>query len=644
MLSVASANRQSLDRSRTVTAPDTHPRGDIAIVDTRARPSRARVPIAGATPPAAERPSRAAAIACAVVAALCAIVAVTYRLFDPDLWQHLRVGSAIWSLHAVPTRQLWSWPTYGAADIDPSWGFEAVLWPVWAAGGATALAVWRWATTLAAFGLALATARRMGARGVAPFLLAVIAVLVYRQRSQVRPETLVAVLLSLEIWILETRRQKRRIPAALLLAVLWAWVNVHISYPIGFLVLVAYALADTLTPGSGDLPWPRPSPLWLLLVGSVALGMINPFGWRVLWEPFRYLLFERGEAFFRTIGELRPVVWSVNWRNGLPLIVLGWPLLALSRLRQRRPDPVEWILGPVFLALALTGVRFVGFLALVALPFMARDLSEWLGGRRTARPIPIGIRAALVSAACVAITAAEVLGSVYEPGTGFDWRTYPVRACDFIAAHDVRGRLYNALHHGGYLLYRFWPDRGRLPFMDVHASGTPEIRRMAVDAERDPVAWRAFDEKLRFEIALLARPALPGDRTADFLDADTSWALVFLDDAAALYLKRSGAWAPVAERFGYRFVPAGGEKMAALGSAMSRDPALREVVRGELERQIGASAWNGTAHKLLASLDLGEGRLAEARDHLRAAVPLLQREPELRRTLATLERRLTRTR
>ena len=115
---------------------------------------------------------------------------------------------------------------------------------------------------------------------------------------------------------------------------------------------------------------------------------------------------------------------------------------------------------------------------------------------------------------------------------------------------------------------------------------------------------------------------------------------MFLDDAAALYLRRRGASAPVAERFAYRLVPAGVEKMAALGSVMSKDPALREGVRGELERQIGASPWNGTAHKLLASLDLGEGRLVEARDHLRAAVPLLPREPELARTLRALEQRL----
>lgn len=619
------------------------PTRGLPIAHSRAKQRSARVPIAPCPTPLARpdgRLTHPSYLTCAAVAVLCVIVSVTFRLFDTDLWQHLLVGSVIWNQHAVPTRQLWSWPTYGAPDINPSWGFEVLLWPAWASGGEIGLALWRWLTTLAAFALAFATARRMGARGLAPFLIVVIAALVYRQRSQVRPESLVAILLALELWLLETRRRAGKLPAFALLPVLWAWVNIHVSYHIGFTVLAAYALDDTLAVGRGAERGRRLSPLWLVLVAGLVLGLLNPFGWRALWEPFRYFLFERGEGIFRTIGELQPVVWSANWRNGLPLIVLGWPLLALWRLRRRGVDPAELVLCTLFLALPFAGARFVGLLAVVAVPFLARDLSEWLAERGRAWPKPLAVRAALVSAASLGLTVAEVIGSDYEPGIRFDWRAYPVRACDFIAAHDVRGRVYNPFHAGGYLLYRFWPDRGRLPFMDVHASGTTEMRRLTVDAPHDPAKWRALDDRYRFEIALLSRPPLPGEFTADFLDADSTWSLVFLDDAAALYLRRRGGTAAAAERYAYRLLPAGAQRMTALGQALPGDPALRGRLRVEFERQIQESPWNGNAHKLLASIALTEGNLSEARDHLRAAVPLLPREPELARTLRTLERRL----
>ena len=34
---------------------------------------------------------------------------------------------------------------------------------------------------------------------------------------------------------------------------------------------------------------------------------------------------------------------------------------------------------------------------------------------------------------------------------------YPIAACDLIAAHGVRGRSFNQMRSGGYLLWRFWP-------------------------------------------------------------------------------------------------------------------------------------------------------------------------------------------
>ena len=54
-------------------------------------------------------------------------------------------------MHRIPTTQLWVWPSWGGPDVNPSWGFRALLWPFWAAGGEWGLLAWRILTTLAAF-------------------------------------------------------------------------------------------------------------------------------------------------------------------------------------------------------------------------------------------------------------------------------------------------------------------------------------------------------------------------------------------------------------------------------------------------------------------------------------------------------------
>src|SRR5262245_933580 len=145
----------------------------------------------------------------ALVVAACVVVSVTIRIYDTDFWHHLLVGRVIWQWHAIPLLQIWNWSTYGSVDATNAWLFRIIVWPLWAAWGVTGLFVWRWASTLAVFGIGWAAARRMGAKGLTPLVVIAACVLVYRARSQIRPETMVAILTVLQIWVLEGRRAAR---------------------------------------------------------------------------------------------------------------------------------------------------------------------------------------------------------------------------------------------------------------------------------------------------------------------------------------------------------------------------------------------------------------------------------------------------
>src|SRR5262249_29442133 len=112
---------------------------------------------------------RAAWVALATLAVRLALLLVTFPFHDKDLWQHLEVGRVIWAQHAIPRTHVWTWPTYGAPDVLPSWLFRALLYPFWAAGGEVGLYAWRWITLLAAFGPLFLAARAAGARG--PWML-----------------------------------------------------------------------------------------------------------------------------------------------------------------------------------------------------------------------------------------------------------------------------------------------------------------------------------------------------------------------------------------------------------------------------------------------------------------------------------------
>ena len=488
-----------------------------------ARPAGARPAVTGRTrgpeppggPPLSAR--HPAMIAGLVVAAACVLVSVTFKLYDTDFWHHLLVGRVIWETRAVPAIQLWSWPTYGAPEANSAWLFRALVWPFWSLGEVGGLFAWRWLTTLAAFALLWATARRMGARGFAPLVALVACVLIYRLRSQIRPETLVAVLLALEIWILETRRRGGVDRCVWLVPIAWIWANAHVSYHLGFAILCVYVFDAWLVGRSSARGRSRgaaaagdaiPGPRRLALVGLVALAIsfVNPFGWRALWQPFDFL-FQRQEIMYRTISELKPVDWRRYITTALPVLVGGWIALIAWRATRRSFDRVEILFCLAFTALALSTQRFIGVYALIATPFLMRGLGEWVAARRWPRWLSEPwIRAALTAAVCVAMSIVEWRRHDLPLGMGFQWDHYPVHACDFIAGNGIRGRGFNNFEFGGYQAWRFWPDRARLPFMTgTIEAATREDRFLYAGTFARPDAWRALDRRHRFDYVLLTR-------------------------------------------------------------------------------------------------------------------------------------------
>ena len=599
-----------------------------------------------AIPPLPLRDPRALAVVAVVTA--CVVLSVTTLESSTDLWQHLLVGRVIWETHSIPLRHLWSYPVYGQPDVLPSWGFRFLLWPFYALGGDLGLQVWRWLTTLAAFGTGWLTARRLGARGLTPLFVIAVCVLTYRGRAEARPETLAAVLLALQILVLERRRTVRSGGLALI-AIAWVWANVHMSYFLGMALLAIHGLEEwragrasvaCVQPAAGTGLLARLGRLPLPAVGllAVAISLVNPFGWRALWQPFEYFFLWRNEPIFKIIPELWPLTrtWQSHLRSGLPIVMGAWVLLVLWRPHRRRPDLREALTCLLFVGLTLLNRRFYGFLMVAGMPYLARDLSEWAGAIRwPALAVRPGARAALVAAAAVLVSIPEWTRPGMPFGIGWQHDQFPYRACDFIAQHRLHGPMFNPNYYGGYVLWRFWPDRSLLPFMDVHQTGTRADRDLYTYAPTRREAWNELVRRHHIELAMVDghQEWILGDHLLDFLDSDPDWALVFRDDAAALYVRRGGSMSHVADTIGYRLMPAGNEAMVALWPRLADDPALRATLRSELERCAASSPFNAHAHSHLANLVFLEHDRAAARRHLLAA---LRADP----TFLTVHRRL----
>jgi hypothetical protein len=288
-------------------------------------------------------------------------------------------------------------------------------------------------------------------------------------------------------------------------------------------------------------------------------------------------------------------------------------------------DWVEGCLCLLFTWLSVFNQRFVSTWAIVAPIFLSRDLTALLASLPTPR---VPRRGATVGAACacVLVCLPEWTRPDIRPGMGIDPLSSPVAACDFIEQHQIRGRFFNHFELGGYLLWRFWPQRDRLPFMDIHQSGTPYDQLIYEGSMSNPGIWKRAVTRYDFDAAILMRIHARGDRMLDFLDADTAWTMVFVDDVAAIYLRRRGQLLPVADHLRYRVVPGGMEGLRSLGLSIDQQPGLRSAFRSELERVTRESGACSSALSLLATLDLQEHQYEQARQHLQRAYAI---DPQL---------------
>ena len=563
------------------------------------------------------------------------IATASYRLYETDLWQHLIMGRAIWE-HGLPRVNQWTWPQYGQPYFLSSWGFRALMWPLWTGAGVIGLFAWRWITTLAVFGIVLATARVMAARGLFTLVVLAWAAVGYRLRTDVRPETLASIFLALEVLILE---RHRRSPAAagrslwLIPALACSWANVHISVYLLFVVLGFYTLDawwSSRAAGGTD----RARRMALIGIASLAGALLNPFGWVTLWQPVQFALVWSRDPLVRTIGELQPLPFREALLGGLWL----WPLLALARIRRRRTlDVVEALSCAFSTWLALSSYRFSGTYWILASPFVARDLYEWITARRWPVPrLPLFARSALTVAAIAAIGWPSWRRVDLPLSISIDPRTYPARACDFMAAHGVQGRGLNNSSYGGYQAFRFWPVRDRLPFLSSQPEYTPaDDRALYLSALRTEAGWRALDDKHQFDYVMVERDQALGDSLLDFLDRDPRFAMVFSDDAAELLVRRD-RFPALVDSFGYRAIPAGRAGRYSLGPLCQNDLALRRAAERELERMIAGSPLNAGASHLRGFLALMDVDLDAARRHLERALAIDPLLPNLHDLLGTM--------
>lgn len=387
---------------------------------------------------------------------------------DGDVWWHLAAGREMVARGGLLFTDPFSVSAAGRAWTDVHWLFQLAAYGVHQVAGLTGLVLLKCALVGAGALLLRSTVKgQRWAPWAVPILALWLATALFLTRSLllVRPVIVTLVCLAIFLRGLERYRIDHRLRhLAVLVVTQVVWANCQGLSALGPAVLGAYLVGEA----AAKRPWRM---LATAEAGCLLASLCTPFGWHGL--SLSRALFERllpaaDNVYAHTIAENVPPFLLERWTGG-EMWHLKWYCLCLGivlvagGLRLRLAHA---LLLAGFGALALLSNRNVLLFYWVSSPIAAlhlapavRRATRWLDHER-ARWLPLLNAGAMVAILAVSATAAARETTLSEPSP---FRT-PSDSVERLAKLPG-GDVFCADHHGGYLIWRLFPQQR--PYMDT---------------------------------------------------------------------------------------------------------------------------------------------------------------------------------
>ncbi len=444
------------------------------------------------------------------------------KIFTSDFGTHIAMGRQIVQTLSIPDKEFLNYPSLGRENPNGEWGFQALLYLVFAAGGVYGVSFLCWAVVFGIFWLLYEASLLRGARPI----LSVLAIFAFsgflRIRIQPRPEIFTYLFIAMTIFLFSEYyygRRKRLLYVFPLM--IFVWANMHPTYLMGFLLCGAF-LADGLVRAMWrrELRWGTVK-TWLfppLIVGMLGLILCgaNPHGYEALLLPLH--LISRGTGagggdsnVLMSISELTPVKGTGFFIYYQAAAVFA-TLSLLIGVVGRRLYFLDLFLFAIAFKGAWDSARAVSMMGLFLSPGVSLHLtgisariSEWFPPRETshesktakgqtgARPGKKSkgkgkekeeskgssrksprFRASWASTVImsVLVIVPAIFGgstiafsfSQLQYGVGLTEHKFSLSAGEFLRKYPIPGKMFNFFDVGGFLDWQLYP--GALTFID----------------------------------------------------------------------------------------------------------------------------------------------------------------------------------
>lgn len=458
---------------------------------------------------------------------------------DGDLPRHLLLGQLIRETRSVPTTDTFSFRTEGFPSIPHEWLSQVILSIANDLLGLSGVVLLTAILITMVWTLVYQETARRSSNSL--FInLFVLALGIAISIIHVLPRPHLFTYLFTALWIMVIERITSDKPQLwwLLPILMLLWVNMHGMFVLGIIIWGIYLVGSWLE--NPSRAWfTSPSSKALLLGGflSITATFLSPSGVHI-WEAITSL----GSNAY--ITSRIPEYQSANFH-----MPETWPFILLLILTiigfARSTNKAHWshiLLTAAFAAIALYTSRMLPLFAIVAVPIIAKNVSELVQQEfPESRFVATEKNFSTMNATSngwiwllvVAIAVTAIFGSdgAIDPGgigNVFHESFFPVEAVEWLNENPQEGQMFNEFDWGGYLLLKLSPHQQI--FMDghTHIYGETLTREYeTVITQHD--GWQDIFDKYDIEWAIVRTKSAVIDGLAKM-----NWNIIYEDDTTTI--------------------------------------------------------------------------------------------------------------
>lgn len=472
-----------------------------------------------------------------------------------DLGRHITNGKIALQTKSFAQGNIYSFTFPDYPFLNHHWLSGVVFYLVHNLGGFEFLSVINTLTLTVTFLVFFVCAVRFGRRWSA-ILSAIVYLPLMGNRIEIRPEMFSALFAGVFFLILSFYqwRNLRRIWIFLLPFLTLIWVNLHIYFFLGFLLLGLFWLENLVE--SVKAKKINEKLRFLTLIGALMFvaSLMNPGGFSGVLRPFQiyenygYRVLEEQSVVF--LQRVLPLPVLNYYYFSLSILALSW-VFVFWKYRWKSLN-IVWVgISVVFATLGLLMIRnfsLFGFFAMVVTSHSLKDFG--LSIEKKTWWVRISILVVLF-VMVFSINPDHWRSWEIKGGFGVGLQPEVDAGAKFLKENSIKGNIFNNYDIGGYLIYYLYPERQ--VFVDNRPDAYPaEFFRKYIHSQEDSESWRELSLQFNIEAIVFYRnDATPwGQKFLMSRVKDDAWIPVYIDNWVIVFVRKDGINRAQGERFG----------------------------------------------------------------------------------------------